>query len=118
MVSPKLSANCSMLLSMVNPKWPAMIPMKNTKATPKEMPLKWSLPSASPKEQMAESTTMACTAECILINPSNHMMFLCVFIRLPLVVSIGLFFSDAKVQQIHQRCKFFERFSIAVLISF
>ena len=63
MTSPKVSQYDSIFASIDNPRLPARIPVKNTKAMPSEMPHTRSFPNAKPSAQMMEIIINDCSAE-------------------------------------------------------
>ena len=48
------------------------MPMKNTKATPSEIPPMRTFPKASPNEQISDSTTTVCKADGVVKSPLIH----------------------------------------------
>ena len=55
-----------MLLSIDSFSSPAKMPMKNTQAMPKEMPLTFILPKARPMAMMSETITTVCIDEWVV----------------------------------------------------
>ena len=53
-MSPKFCASASISGLIVTPKWPAMIPAKNTNVTPREIPKTFMLPNAMPVAQISD----------------------------------------------------------------
>ena len=71
-MSPKFCASVSICGSICTPKWPAMIPVKKTKVTPRDIPNIFMLPKASPVAQMSERTSTACMNVCWVNSSVNQ----------------------------------------------